>query len=174
MKNGKIEEEGRTEWYANGKLHRTGGPAVLWDDGYAEWRLNGELHRRNGPAIKYNNGTQVWYLYGKIHRLNGPAIERKDGKAEWYLHGVRTTKERVQRLYLNSKINFFLSIAKKLKQTLITAVSLSRTKSISNSLTTQAFPSRSGLEDIINDEPSLQEQLKIKLKNDLRSKGGRL
>lgn len=34
----------------------------------------GKLHRDGGPAMIYNNGTEIWYQHGKRHRINGPAV----------------------------------------------------------------------------------------------------
>ena len=34
--------ENRTEWFLNGKRHRTDGPAAEWADGSKWWWLNGE------------------------------------------------------------------------------------------------------------------------------------
>ena len=53
-----FEEIGRKEWHVNGKIHRTDGPAVIWETGRQEWWLNGNLHREDGPAIihsQYDN-----------------------------------------------------------------------------------------------------------------------
>ena len=48
---------GSKQWYINGKLHRTDGPAIEWSmmEGI-HWYINGELHRTDGPAIEYNDG----------------------------------------------------------------------------------------------------------------------
>ena len=39
-----------------------------------DWYLNGELHRTDGPAVEYANGNKYWYLNGKFHRTDGPAL----------------------------------------------------------------------------------------------------
>lgn len=54
--------DGTRQWWLNGKLHRTDGPAIEWADGTRQWWLNGELHRTDGPAIEWSNGTRAWYL----------------------------------------------------------------------------------------------------------------
>lgn len=41
MKNGKYEEDGRREWYLDGKLHREDGPAYEAINGIG-WFLNGK------------------------------------------------------------------------------------------------------------------------------------
>lgn len=111
MKNGLyVDDDGTRNWYLNGKLHRTDGPAVeyvqrkkrtlllglCWgknvpDDEYANgekhWYLNGKRHRVNGPAIEYENGSKVWYSCDLLHREDGPAIEDASGAQRWYIHG---------------------------------------------------------------------------------------
>jgi hypothetical protein len=68
-KNGKYIENGDECWYLkwwiNGKLHRTDGPALIWNSGCQEWYLNGERHRTDGPAVIWPNGSQEWYLNGE-------------------------------------------------------------------------------------------------------------
>ena len=44
---------GITEYRVGGKLHRTNGPAVMWDDGGWEWTLYGKRHRYYGPATSW-------------------------------------------------------------------------------------------------------------------------
>ena len=43
-----IHEDGKQEWYQFGRLHREGGPAIIWPDGRAEVWLNGL--RRDEPV----------------------------------------------------------------------------------------------------------------------------
>lgn len=72
--------------------HRKNGPAIEYADGTKEWYLNGKLHRSDGPAIECSmigNGRKEWYLYGDLHRMNGPAIEDAYGRKEWYRYGKR-------------------------------------------------------------------------------------
>jgi len=35
------------------------------ENGCKEWYLNGELHRTDGPAVEYENGCKQWYLNGE-------------------------------------------------------------------------------------------------------------
>ena len=47
----KVYVNGTKEWYLDGKLHRTDGPAIEYSDGYKAWYLNGrclteEEHRK--------------------------------------------------------------------------------------------------------------------------------
>lgn len=81
-------QEGYTEWYKDGKLHREDGPAYQDDEGVKEWYKDGKLHREDGPAIEYENGTVKWYKNNNLHREDGPAIEYKDGYKEWYENDV--------------------------------------------------------------------------------------
>ena len=47
-----------------GQVHRTHGPAIVWQDGTKCWYLDGKLHRSDGPAIVYQNAVESWYLNG--------------------------------------------------------------------------------------------------------------
>ncbi len=58
--------DGTKEWFLNGKLHRTDGPAIEWHDGEKAWWLNGKLHRIDGPAIEFPNGSKQWWLNGRF------------------------------------------------------------------------------------------------------------
>jgi len=80
-------KNGTQEWYVNGLLHRTDGPAVIREDGHKEWRVNGQRHRVDGPAVEHPNGDFDWWLNGELHRTDGPAVIREDGTKKWYLNG---------------------------------------------------------------------------------------
>lgn len=76
----------KKEWYSNSKLHRYGGPAVIYSDGFQEWHQNGFLHRTDGPAVIRENGAVEYWQNGKrlIHQiddLSGPKKEHA-GKEE--------------------------------------------------------------------------------------------
>lgn len=47
------------------KLHRTDGPAVIYNNGCVEYWNFGQLHNISGPAIKTPIGTKVYYLFGR-------------------------------------------------------------------------------------------------------------
>jgi hypothetical protein len=47
---------------------------LKYDNGRQEWYMNGKLHKDNGPAVICANGGECWYINGKRHRINGPAI----------------------------------------------------------------------------------------------------
>jgi hypothetical protein len=66
--------DGMKEWYVNGKLHRSDGPAVMWHS-YTAWYINGEKHRADGPAVIFRNGTKEWWNSGFLHKYNIRAIE---------------------------------------------------------------------------------------------------
>lgn len=78
---------GTKQWFRNGKLHRTDGPAHV--SGVArEWYLYGELHREDGPAIEMILGNKMmWYWKGKKHRVGAPAIVSPFGE-QWYHHDL--------------------------------------------------------------------------------------
>jgi len=83
----KTDSYGTKEWWLDGELHRTDGPAVEYPNGTKQWCLNGELHRTDGPAVDDADGTKEWWLNGKFHRTDGPAVEDADGTKEWWLNG---------------------------------------------------------------------------------------
>jgi hypothetical protein len=59
---------------------------IIQDDGTHEWFLNGKLHRTDGPARIYTNGTQAWCIHRKKHRTDGPALIWADGRKTWWLN----------------------------------------------------------------------------------------
>lgn len=71
------------------RLHRTDGPAVLYNDGGREWWIHGVKHRHGAPAVIFPGGREEWWNYGTRHRDGGPAItETAAILEEWYFHGV--------------------------------------------------------------------------------------
>ncbi|MEY3411512.1 MAG: Celeribacter phage [Bacteroidota bacterium] len=89
-----VYANGRKEWYKDGKLHRSDGPAVEWTNGDKKWYINDKLHRSDGPAVEWINGDKAWYINGKLHRTDGPAIEYSDGHKEWYKDGNQLSEEK--------------------------------------------------------------------------------
>jgi len=61
----KTQYPSHVEHTLNGKLHRTNGPARIWDNGTKSWFINGSLHREHGPAVILSNGTKYWFINGK-------------------------------------------------------------------------------------------------------------
>jgi len=59
---------------------------IEWTNGDKEWYLDGKLHRTDGPAIEKANGDKYWYLNGKRHRIDGTAIEFFDGSQYWFVN----------------------------------------------------------------------------------------
>lgn len=84
-----IRDDGRREWWLDGKRHRDDGPAVEHPSRTRWWWRNGELHRDNEPAVEHADGKRYWYRDGQLHRVDGPAVEQPDGKRWWWLHGER-------------------------------------------------------------------------------------
>ncbi len=83
-----FKNNGRHEWWLNGRKHRIGKPAIIGIS-YIEWWLNGKRHREDGPARIYNNHKNIvfeWWLNGKRHREDGPAVINTELKA-WYQNG---------------------------------------------------------------------------------------
>ena len=77
-----------TKWYKDSKhtiLHRTDGPAAVYEDGAEAWYVNGLRHCIDGPACIYPNGDKFWYQWSQLHREGGPAIVFGDDNTEhWY------------------------------------------------------------------------------------------
>lgn len=86
--NQEVEEGMVHKWYADGVLHRVGGPAVAYRDGRFEYYERGVLHRTDGPTVREEN-CDKWYYRGQLHRTDGPAVANKRGEEEWFLHGMR-------------------------------------------------------------------------------------
>ncbi len=94
----KVQREWGTTWVlANKNPHREDGPAVIWNDGREDWYIDGKLHRIGGPAIKYASGDKTWYIDGQIHREDGPASTSSYFGNSWYLNDVLYTKEDFKR-----------------------------------------------------------------------------
>jgi hypothetical protein len=86
----------------NPKLDRADGPAVImnFSDGSRteEWWVDGKVHRTGAPAVLDFNADgslsrEVWFTNDKIDRADGPAIVVRghDGtilSEQWYHHGV--------------------------------------------------------------------------------------
>lgn len=81
----------KTIWIlSHGTTHRTGGPAVVWDNGTLEWWWRGVRHRTDGPAIERADGGRSWWVDGRKHREGGPAVEEPNGTLEWWNYGRRS------------------------------------------------------------------------------------
>jgi len=59
------------QYWIDGKLHRTDGPAVIHNgpNGLMEWWQNGRLHREDGPAVvqhrdDYASGVDLYFVEG--------------------------------------------------------------------------------------------------------------
>ena len=63
--------------------------------GTKKWLLpDGRFHREGKPAIIYENGDESWYYNGNIHREDGPAITWNDvDHKSWFLDGVQYTEK---------------------------------------------------------------------------------
>ena len=64
MKSKLYINNGDKEWrLPGGDLHREDGPAVEWNNGRKEWWINGKRHRVGGPAYIMDR-YKVWYIDG--------------------------------------------------------------------------------------------------------------
>ena len=65
-------------------------PSVENYDGYKEWYINGRIYSTDGPAVTYVCAYKAWYLNGRRHRTDGPAVEYANGVKKWYVNGILT------------------------------------------------------------------------------------
>jgi hypothetical protein len=91
-----ISDNGEQQWYTYGLRHRPEHLGPAWINTSASLDLyyaNGELHRRGGPAMIYPD-CEKWYQCNCLHRADGPAIvrsarERFKDDIEWWFNGNR-------------------------------------------------------------------------------------
>jgi hypothetical protein len=83
----------RTVYRRNGLVHRDDGPAIDSPGRIQEWYEKDKLHRIGGPAVIYWNGPLFcgsrWFYRGKQHREDGPAVELLYGSKckEYWIDG---------------------------------------------------------------------------------------
>lgn len=71
-----VFEDGSYIWCLQGKVSRTNGPALVFQKQYMEWRVDGKPHRVDGPAkLAATLILKEWRIKGELHRVDGPAIE---------------------------------------------------------------------------------------------------
>ena len=57
------------------------------------YNAQGQLHRTRGPAVIFADGKRrYWYLNGKRHRTDGPAVEFADGFRRWFINGTEVSE----------------------------------------------------------------------------------
>lgn len=90
------------QYFKNGRIHRSDGPALIYRYGTKYWYNNGvnyridtldcsswydktsKLHRKDGPAREWRDGTKIWCCRGKLYRRDGPAVVHSNGIKIWY------------------------------------------------------------------------------------------
>lgn len=80
-KNFSDEEEDKTEYFKNGKLHREHEPAVVIKDasGFSfQYYNEGKLDRKDGPAIVFANYPNLnkWFIEGKELSMSEILIQK--------------------------------------------------------------------------------------------------
>jgi hypothetical protein len=70
-----VFDDGSYIWCFQGKVSRTNGPALVFQNQLMQWRVNDLLHRSDGPAF-LDKKYQIWVIDGKFHRQDGPAFQR--------------------------------------------------------------------------------------------------
>ena len=79
------------QYWEDGKLHNSSGPAIVYASGDKFYYQRGQLHRDNGPAID-SDGCRYWYINGQRSRRDGPAVILPGGYKEFWIDGVKYTK----------------------------------------------------------------------------------
>ena len=51
-------------WMCGGRKHRIGKPAITWKDGSTQYWEEGFLHRSDGPALMVNENYKIWVWHG--------------------------------------------------------------------------------------------------------------
>ncbi len=85
-------------WFSrNGKIHKTNGPAVLWNCGTKEWFFTGKPHRGGDePAVQstwvdswhiFKGQKNEWIVNGERHRENDMPAVVDQGRREWFVNG---------------------------------------------------------------------------------------
>ena len=57
----------------------------------------GKYHRTAGPAVVYCNGDEYWLQNGRYHRTDGPAVIQEGGYVYWFLNDIRLSEEEFNR-----------------------------------------------------------------------------
>jgi len=86
----KVDMAGKvtTLWVREDKphiIHRTDGPAIIWDDGSEFWYYNGAMMRMDGPAVTYADGRTGWCYKGREYSFDNWCIKTKK-KSQDILH----------------------------------------------------------------------------------------
>lgn len=63
--------------------------------GTRRWRnAQGQLHRSDGPAVVYRTGTKMWKHNGQKHRLDGPAVVlTMPPRKYWFIDNIEYNDE---------------------------------------------------------------------------------
>lgn len=110
------------QWYQHGRLHRTDGPAEIWEPGkdmYKErWFKNGKVHRDGDePAVTYQSGTQEWVKNNKWHREGDkPAVIDSDGEMTWAVDDKRHRETGPARIKADGTEEYWLDDKKVTKE----------------------------------------------------------
>ena len=77
-----------------GEIHCDDGPAITFENGVSEWYQQGKLHRIGGPARtpRRRYGSTEWYFEGLLHREDGPAWKKR--------HDTKMVSSRPNRIVL--------------------------------------------------------------------------
>ena len=78
-----MKSEESIRQVANGDMDREGINLELGDIYYTDKK--DRLHRIGGPAVIFTDGTEEWYIHDKLHRLDGPAVTCLDGSCFYWL-----------------------------------------------------------------------------------------
>ncbi len=96
-----IYKNGDKYWFKHGEIHRDGDlPAVIYDDGKQDWYQHNKLHRDGDlPARVYPNGDYYWFKNNDLHRDNDqPAIIYANGDKHWFKNGMNYVPKAIEKM----------------------------------------------------------------------------
>jgi hypothetical protein len=84
-----IDTYGNKKWFnEEGILHRTDGPAVIWEDGTCFWMINNRFHREDGPAIIWGDKLFEYYIHGKEYTEDDFTIKMRNDRIKSILNMI--------------------------------------------------------------------------------------
>jgi hypothetical protein len=104
-----IYENGIMEYFIHGVLVCREYPRDNRGDGWARYvyfNKESRIHRDGGPAIIFWDETELYYDNGKRHRIDGPQVCDKNGVGDiYYNRGKKVTKEYIERRAMKDKLS---------------------------------------------------------------------
>lgn len=93
----RVKTSGEIVWYKDKDLKTIGrldGPAIENTNGYQAYVVDGKFHRLGGPAQIWDENNYNYFEDDKLHRLDGPACVRSNPNAnQYFIKGKCFSKE---------------------------------------------------------------------------------